>query len=121
MPTNGLRRTLDRLRQALTPQVLTDEHLLQQFIAVRDENAFATLVRRHGSMVLGVSRRVLGNWHDSEDVFQATFLVLAQKARCVVARQALASWLYMVAYRTALKAKARNDRRRQKERQVEVM
>jgi RNA polymerase sigma factor (sigma-70 family) len=121
MASHGLRRTLDRLRQALTPQNLTDEVLLRQFIAVRDEAAFAMLVRRHGPMVLGVSRRVLGNWHDSEDVFQATFLVLAQKAQSVVARQALPSWLYMVAYRTALKAKTRNDRRRRKERQVEIM
>src|SRR5262249_30729108 len=94
---------------------------LKQFIAARDQIAFATLVRRHGRMVLGISRRILGDWHDSEDVLQATFLVLAQKARMVGNRQALASWLYKVAYRIALKAKARRDRRRQREVQVDVM
>src|SRR5262245_30217333 len=73
--SNGLRRTLDRLRIVLAPD-LPDEQLLAHFIASRDEAAFATLVRRHGHMVLGVSRRILGSLHDSEDVFQATFLVL---------------------------------------------
>ena len=120
MAINGLQRTLDRLRIILAPD-LPDEHLLNRFITSRDEIAFATLVKRHGRMVLGISRRVLGNLHDSDDVFQATFLVLAQKARLVGNRQALASWLYKVAYRIALKAKARNERRRQKETQVDTM
>ena len=121
MPTKALRRTIDRLRQTLAPKDVADEQLLQRFIADRDEIAFAGLVRRHGSMVFGVCRRVLGNLHDSEDVFQATFLVLAEKARSVVNREALASWLYKVAYRIALKARTRNARRRQKEKQVDVM
>jgi RNA polymerase sigma factor (sigma-70 family) len=117
---NGLQRTLDRLRIVLAPE-LPDEYLLKKFISSRDEIAFATLVRRHGKMVLGVSRRVLGNLHDSEDVLQATFLVLAQKARLVANRDALASWLYRVAYRISLKARARNDRRRQMEAEVDLM
>jgi RNA polymerase sigma factor (sigma-70 family) len=121
MPTNGLRKTLDRLRHALAPSELTDGQLLKRFIAERDETAFAALVRRHGSLVMGVARRILGSFHDSEDVFQATFLILAQKAHAVVNRQAIPGWLYTVAYRTALEARARNDRRRRKEKQVEAM
>jgi RNA polymerase sigma factor (sigma-70 family) len=117
---NGLRQTLDRLRTALSAE-LPDEHLLREFVGRRDETVFATLVRRHGQMVLGVSKRILGNLHDSEDVFQATFLVLAQKAHSVINREALSSWLYKVAYRISLKARARNDRRRRKERQMDVM
>jgi len=121
MPTNGLRKTIDRLRHALAPSEMTDGQLLNRFLARRDESAFAALVRRHGPLVMGVARRILGDFHDSEDVFQATFLILAQKAHAVVNRRALPGWLYTVAYRAALEARARGERRRRKERQVEAM
>jgi RNA polymerase sigma factor (sigma-70 family) len=93
----------------------TDSHLLERFITARDEAAFAILVQRHGRTVLGVCRRLLHNPDDVDDAFQATFLVLAGKAGSIHRRHSLSSWLYGVAYRVALRARARLSRRRDKE------
>ena len=97
---------------------LTDEQLLGAFLHQRDEAAFAALVRRHAQMVWGICQRFLRNHHDAEDAFQASFLVLARKAKSIVPREMLANWLYGVAYRTALKARTTSGRQRWKERQV---
>src|SRR5262249_52593334 len=86
---------------------LSDRRLMECFALRREAAAFEALVRRQGPMVLGVCRRVLHNWHDAEDAFQATFLVLAQRAGPACACDALGGWLHGVAYRTALKARAR--------------
>jgi RNA polymerase sigma factor (sigma-70 family) len=99
----------------------SDEQLLDRFVARRDETgeeAFAALVQRHGPMVLGVCRRVLGDAHEAEDAFQATFLILARKASSVIRRARLASWLYGVAYRTATESRSRSARRRLREARV---
>lgn len=95
---------------------LRDGQLLECFLSRRDEGAFEALVRRHGPMVWGVCRRVLRTLHDTEDAFQATFLVLARKAASIHPRDAVGNWLYGVAYRTALRARSRNARRPEKER-----
>src|SRR5438876_5660531 len=98
-----------------------DRQLLERFAAGRDESAFAALVGRHGPMVLGVCRGILRDAHAAEDAFQATFLVLARKAGSIRKHESLGSWLYGVAYRLALRAKAAVARRQAHERQVEMM
>jgi RNA polymerase sigma factor (sigma-70 family) len=90
---------------------LSDGQLLERFVALRDEAAFEALLCRHAPMVLGVCRRLLSHGHDAEDAFQATFLVLAHRARSIARRESVGSWLYGVAYRTALKARTETARR----------
>jgi RNA polymerase sigma factor (sigma-70 family) len=97
---------------------LSDRELLERFLVQRDAAAFAAVVRRHGPTVLGVCRRILNNTHDAEDAFQATFLVLVKKAPSIAKHDALHSWLYGVACRVALKARAALARRRQHEREA---
>jgi RNA polymerase sigma factor (sigma-70 family) len=99
----------------------SDRQLLERFVARRDEAAFAEIVRRHGPMVLGVARRVLRDAHDAEDVFQATFLVLARKAASVRWHESVAGWLFPVAYRLALKGRACRERRRIQEARGKAM
>jgi RNA polymerase sigma factor (sigma-70 family) len=94
---------------------LTDGELLERFRSRREETAFAILVQRHGPLVLGACRRVLGNIPDVEDAFQATFLVLVSKAASIRKQHSVASLLYGVAYRVALKVKVRASTRRARE------
>jgi RNA polymerase sigma factor (sigma-70 family) len=100
---------------------LGDDELLERFIAGRDADAFAALVERHGAMVLGVCRRVLGNRDAAEDAFQATFLVLSRKAASIARREHVFSWLYGVALRAALDARAREMRRKAREKRWGAM
>ena len=99
----------------------TDTELLRSFLSEHDQSAFAALVQRHGPMVLGVCRRVLGNVHDAEEAFQATFLLLARKAASIVHRERVGTWLYTVAYRAALEARALRGKRQSQEIQVNTM
>jgi RNA polymerase sigma factor (sigma-70 family) len=119
----SMNKVLDYIHRTLAPLDggLTDGQLLARFVASRDEPSFALLVRRHGPMVWRLCLRMLGHVQDAEDAFQAAFLVLACKAASVVKRESVGSFLYGVAYRTALEAKAINARRRARERQVEAM
>lgn len=92
--------------------ILTDRQLLARFLRSSDGPAFEALVRRHGPLVKNVCKRVLQHDQDTEDAFQATFLVLARKARSIQAFQSLAGWLYKVAYRIALRARANRTKRK---------
>lgn len=100
---------------------LTDGELLRRFAQRHEEAAFSALLRRHGPMVLSVCRRVLRRTHDAEDAFQATFLVMVEKAQELRRPELLSNWLYGVAYRTALHARRRAARRSEREREAAAM
>ncbi len=113
MNRGSLSALVGRLRRsvrAADAQGLTDADLLQRWLKARDEAAFELLVWRHGRLVLSVCRRLLDTAQDVEDAFQATFLVLVRKAASIARKQAVASWLYTVAYRIASEARQRAGR-----------
>ena len=112
---NGVLRYLKRLSMADDRGCVTDGDLLNRFLASQDEDAFEALVRRHGPAVLAVCRQVLGNAHDAEDAFQATFLVLLHKARTLSNPEVVGSWLCGTAYFTAKNARVGIARRRKHE------
>lgn len=104
-------RHIHRLIAARSMDHLADECLVERYAADRDVAAFETLLQRHGPMVLRVCRQVLHDWHEAEDAFQATFLVLARQASRIRKREVVASWLHGVAYRVAMQAKSQAMRR----------
>lgn len=123
MATGPMNQVILRLRNnalVLNRDALSDGQLLGAFIEHGDEAAFAAIVQRHGPMVWGVCRRMLGH-HDAEDAFQAAFLVLFRKAGSIAPRQMLANWLYGVAHHAALHARRTLSRRSNREKQVSAM
>lgn len=99
----------------------SDGALLDAYAAQRDEAALTALVQRHGGMVWGVCRRILGGGHDAEDAFQATFLVLLSKATGLRDRNKVANWLYGVAQQTAVRARCLRAQQAGREKQVSTM
>src|SRR5262249_1511844 len=97
---------LEQLRQ------MPDRELLAQFVGQRNETAFRTLLDRYGPMVLRVCKRILGNDHDAEDAYQATFVVLTSEANEQHWPESVPAWLHSVAVRVAAHARRAARRRR---------
>jgi RNA polymerase sigma factor (sigma-70 family) len=88
----------------------TDAALLERLARDRDDAAFGELLARHGPAVWAVCRRQVRSEADAEDVFQATFLVLARDAARVRKAASVGSWLHGVAVRIGRKVRVRQDR-----------
>src|SRR6516165_6654078 len=109
MQLNQFRTLVAHLWQGIGPPsaALTDAQLLAEYASGARPEAFNELLQRHGRLVYGACWRILGNSHDAEDAFQATFLVLARKAGSVRWQASAASWLYLAACQTARQARTR--------------
>jgi RNA polymerase sigma factor (sigma-70 family) len=114
---NALLRELTRGMPLVRLADRPDRELVERLLQGPDEAAFEALVRRHGPMVYRVCWRALKQHQDTEDAFQATFLLLARKLPSV-RKESLASWLHGVARRVALEARKRAARRRRHEGRV---
>ena len=117
-------RSLAILFSAGTACSQPDAELLDRFLAggaEQAELAFESLLLRHGPMVLAVCERTLGNRHDAEDAFQATFLILATRARSIMKHRSLASWLHGVALKVARRARAKALRTKEEQRRFAEM
>ncbi len=88
----------------------SDAVLLKRFIRSRDPIAFTMLVERYQRLVMGVALRQVGDRHRAEDVFQATFLILAEQANKIRKPNSLASWLHGTARRIGLRALSDSQR-----------
>jgi DNA-directed RNA polymerase specialized sigma24 family protein len=113
--------SLDTLFNVGAMSGLTDAQLLERFRSRRDdaaEMAISVLIERHGPMVLRVCEAVLRDRDEAHDAFQATFLVLVQKALGLWVRESLGPWLYQVAHRIALKSRSARARRLRYERRA---
>ena len=109
-PSDRVHRQVHRLFNFGAVGTMSDAQLLDRFVSRRDEAAeaaFEELVIRHGPMVLRVCRGVLHDAHDAEDAFQAVFLVLANRAGSIRRSGSVASWLFGVAQRVAIRGEAR--------------
>lgn len=113
---NGVFHRLRALAAVHTSRACNDRELLERFLTAEDEAAFTLLVERHGPMILGLCRRLLRDRHEADDACQATFLVLARKARSVRKQESLASWLHGVAYRVSISLRRQRARRVRRER-----
>jgi RNA polymerase sigma factor (sigma-70 family) len=123
MTTATLGGFLQHLRKAMAAETLaslSDRELVERFLASREEASFQALLQRHGPMVLRVCRRALSDEQDVEDVFQATFLVLAREAHAIRKYESLANWLHGVAHRVAVNAQKARARRHKHETQAAV-
>ena len=99
----------------------TEERLLTAFVRAADEAAFASLVRRYGSMVWRVCHNVLGQAQNAEDAAQAVFLALARKAGALKTSRPLGPWLHHVAYCISVDVRRSRAARLERERKAVEM
>src|SRR5262249_46454786 len=119
MPARQLEPLLCHLRSVADPEAdrePSDEQLLNRYVVGHDGEAFAALVRRYGRLVRAVCRRGLRHDQDADDAFQATVLVFADRAGSIRKAGSVPSWLYGVAFRTAMNAKRARKRRGEEQR-----
>lgn len=92
---------------------MTEQQLLRNYVQTRSDDVFAHIVEAHVGMVYSVALRRVRDRHLAEDVTQATFVLLAQKAADIRDARALPNWLFKAAcHASANLLRAQSTRRR---------
>ena len=99
----------------------TDDDLLRRYAAHQDQQAFATLASRYVNFVYSTAARQVRDRHLAEDVTQAVFIVLAQKAGRMRSGTILSNWLFVTTRYAAANARKTEARRRHYEHQSATM
>ena len=95
-----------------TIAVMEDALLLREYVARNSEDAFRELVNRHLDLVYATALRQVCCTHLAEDVCQAVFIALAQKAHSFSQDVILEGWLFRATRFVATNA-LRTERRYQ--------
>lgn len=76
----------------------SDDAELMARLARGDTTALGELAERHRGRILSLSYRLLGDWHQAEDVTQDALLRLRQAAGSYAPRAKFTTWLYRIVY-----------------------
>jgi RNA polymerase sigma factor (sigma-70 family) len=99
---------------------MTDDWtLLDRWQHTRDQQAFDQLVQRHLAIVYNAARRMLGGpGQEAQDVTQAVFLLLSQRAAAIPRRRSLVGWLFRATDYCCRNVRRQEGRRRKHEREA---
>ncbi len=99
-----------------------ESELLRRYVRERSESAFTELVQRKAGLVYSAAlRQVGGDTLLAQDVSQSVFIDLARKARDLIDREELTSWLYTSTRFAALNALRERQRRARREQEAHIM
>jgi RNA polymerase sigma factor (sigma-70 family) len=105
------------------PNGASDAALLDAFARTRDQATFSQLVDRYINLVHAAARRQVGDAHLAEDITQAVFLLLSQRAGNIASshQKALGGWLLLTTRNVALNALRHETRLKRREHEAAKM
>jgi len=99
---------------------MDDMALLREYAARNSEAAFETLVSRRVNFVYSAALRQVRDPHLAEEITQAVFIILAQKAGRISDKTILAGWLFRTTRFAALAQMRADAKRRQREQEAHM-